>query len=263
VTTINRLLLLLLVLSFIGTANATTWWVDDSGGKDFTTIQDAVNAASSGDDICVYHGTYNEFVTVSKPSLTIRGIESGVDVVGPGASDQPVFDITADWVNVSHMRLRSSEYGPAMQLTNADNCEIVDVDAIQSYYGIKVDSSTHNLFNLCSVSDVTYYGICLTSGSSANAVKVNSLTECGRDGIFVTSSNDNIIYDNTCNGNSDHGIHLEYADNTTVEDKSLQMNVQSTTTSYKVIILAAIYTMQKTTHFRIIGCMKTRIPVYM
>ncbi len=41
--------ILLVLLCAIGTATAKTWYVDDSGGADFTKIQDAVNAAADGE----------------------------------------------------------------------------------------------------------------------------------------------------------------------------------------------------------------------
>jgi PKD repeat protein len=46
-----------------------TWYVDDSGGADFSQIQDAVTAAKAGDTIIVKDGTYTENITVDK-SLT-------------------------------------------------------------------------------------------------------------------------------------------------------------------------------------------------
>ena len=42
-----------------GIASADIWTVDDDGPADFTTIQDAVNAASDGDEIHVHPGTYS------------------------------------------------------------------------------------------------------------------------------------------------------------------------------------------------------------
>ncbi len=47
-------------------AGPKTWYVDDSGGADFTTIQAAVNAATDGDTIIVRDGTYPENVVVGK-----------------------------------------------------------------------------------------------------------------------------------------------------------------------------------------------------
>ena len=42
------LIAMILVLSLVGTASATTWSVDGSGGADFIRIQDAINNASTG-----------------------------------------------------------------------------------------------------------------------------------------------------------------------------------------------------------------------
>jgi hypothetical protein len=44
-------------------------------GKQFETIQDAVNAAKDGDVIEVYPGTYTESVCVTTKTLTIRGTD--------------------------------------------------------------------------------------------------------------------------------------------------------------------------------------------
>jgi len=62
---------LLLFCVFVGTASAKTWYVDDSGGADFTKIRDAVSAAGDGDTIIVRDGWYYETIVVNK-SLTIR-----------------------------------------------------------------------------------------------------------------------------------------------------------------------------------------------
>ena len=64
---------MILVLSFVGTASARTWSVDDDGGANFTVIQDAINNASAGDTILVYSGVYYENVVVDK-SVTVKGI---------------------------------------------------------------------------------------------------------------------------------------------------------------------------------------------
>ena len=64
---------LVLVLSLVGVVSAATWTVDDSGGADYTTIQAAISAASSGDTINVAAGTYVEKLNLLGKSLTIIG----------------------------------------------------------------------------------------------------------------------------------------------------------------------------------------------
>ncbi|MDY6965202.1 MAG: hypothetical protein SVM80_04425 [Halobacteriota archaeon] len=57
-----ELFVLLLIMSMFGgvvpVAAATTWYVDDSGGANFTNIQWAVDNATAGDTIFVRDGTY-------------------------------------------------------------------------------------------------------------------------------------------------------------------------------------------------------------
>ncbi|MHC1611145.1 MAG: hypothetical protein ACXQTW_06070 [Candidatus Methanospirareceae archaeon] len=67
-----------------GVASATTWRVDDDlvqrPDANFTSIQDAVDAASPGDTIIVYPGTYTENVDVNKDHLSIKS-EGGADAM--------------------------------------------------------------------------------------------------------------------------------------------------------------------------------------
>jgi hypothetical protein len=54
----NNLVTCLVVSVMSGAAFATTWTVDDDGKADFDNIQEAVDAASDGDEILVMPGTY-------------------------------------------------------------------------------------------------------------------------------------------------------------------------------------------------------------
>ncbi len=86
----RRILLILFVLIcmvLIGPAEAKTWYVDDSGGADFTNIQTAVNSASSGDTIYVYAGGYLGFI-INKPYLTIIGESADLVTVAPNTAGQ-------------------------------------------------------------------------------------------------------------------------------------------------------------------------------
>lgn len=69
----RKILIFLLVLTLLcGSASAATLTVDDSGGKQYKTIQSAVNAAKSGDTIYVHAGTYPETVKIDRPDMLLN-----------------------------------------------------------------------------------------------------------------------------------------------------------------------------------------------
>ena len=65
----------LLIFASSIAVSATTICVPD----DYSTIQEAINAASSGDTVVVRDGTYTENVIVDKDHLTVRS-ENGARV---------------------------------------------------------------------------------------------------------------------------------------------------------------------------------------
>ncbi|MBD3336284.1 MAG: hypothetical protein GF355_12280 [Candidatus Eisenbacteria bacterium] len=83
------ILLLVGLGSLTGTASSETYIVDQSGGGDFLTIQDAIDVAQDLDEILVRSGTYVENIDYSGKDLWIHS-ESGPDATiidgsaGPG-----------------------------------------------------------------------------------------------------------------------------------------------------------------------------------
>ena len=82
------ILLGLLCIALPASAAGNIWYVAPPGGEietDFTTIQGAVDAASSGDTVVVFSGTYSCF-RVSKPYLTFQIIENDGPVIIDGST---------------------------------------------------------------------------------------------------------------------------------------------------------------------------------
>lgn len=77
--------------AFSGTATAShggdTIVVDDDGGGDFQTIQEALDHAGDGDTIAVREGEYDEAIRVSTPNLTVEAVEEDV-AIDPQTAEQ-------------------------------------------------------------------------------------------------------------------------------------------------------------------------------
>ena len=139
--------------------------VDDSGGADYTNIQDAVENARNGSTIKVLSGTYNEHVRIAKP-LKLIGASRNITIIDGGGTGECVH-VTADNVEISGFTIKNSSYG--LYLESSNNC-ILDNNLICSC-GIHLFSSNNNEI-------------------SNNEIVENDM------GVSLYNSNSNLIYHN-------------------------------------------------------------------
>jgi hypothetical protein len=83
---------------------ATTWTVGTGDGFDFSNIQDAIDAAASGDTIEIAAGTYNETVTL-KSDITLLGV--GVDEAAVVINGSMVVPATLANVEVGNLTVHN------------------------------------------------------------------------------------------------------------------------------------------------------------
>jgi parallel beta-helix repeat protein len=167
-----------------------TWYVDDSGGADFTTIQAAVDAANAGDTIIVRNGTYTENVDVDK-SLTIKS-ENGSAVVTVMAAvpTAPVFDVNADGVTIDGFAVSgpTNEHVAGIELVDVNSCTIVNTDC----------------------SGGCYNGIHLGGAATNNTVTRNYCHNNTRRGISLRdTATGNFVTENTCENNADDELCIK------------------------------------------------------
>ena len=202
----------ILLLCFVGTASAKTWYVDDDGGANFTRIQDAITAAREGDTIVVRDGTYTENINVNK-SLTIQS-ENGSDltIVQAASSGHHVFEVTVDYVNISGFTVEGAtdHWTAGIYLYSAGYSNISNNNCSNNYEGISLYESNHNIIsnNNCSLN--YYNSICLWF-SNNNSISNNSCST-SHSGIFLGYSNNNSILNNNFSNNDD-GIELSRSNN--------------------------------------------------
>ncbi|MFQ5621593.1 MAG: nitrous oxide reductase family maturation protein NosD [Candidatus Nanoarchaeia archaeon] len=198
-------------------AEPTTWIVDDDGPADFSTIQEAINAASSGDTIYVHNGTYYEHVIINKSNLTLIGEEQSSTIID-GEGTGIVVRIQSDYVTLSHFTIRNSskaDWGYAgIFLYYRRHSTIVENTIELCGSGIIAGYSHANDIRRNKIVNFTYGGIILYY-STFNTIEANYVTSNvtfpakGQLGIHLDfEANNNIIANNTV-VSSQFGIELE------------------------------------------------------
>ena len=144
--------------------NESGWWCD--GGvfnASETPIQAAVDAATAEDTIYVWNGSYTENVNVYK-QLTLVG--DGADVVTVTAVDSGdhVFEVTADYVNISGFTVTGAQWQMGIFPSGiylgsgTDHCNISNNNASNNCYAIHLHNSNSNILFNNAISN-NYYGI--------------------------------------------------------------------------------------------------------
>ena len=208
-------------------SRAATLHVGGGGPGSYTSIQEAINNATSGDTVFIHGGTYAENVVVNRTIDLIGEDRETTHVLGTGTGRG--IKVTADWVNISGLRVSggslavglelwgarnctisashfSAGYGGAISLIGAHGNSITDSTATWSSHGIFLDSSNHNMISGNDLSFNDNEGIWLLS-SSFNNVEDNAVSTNGADGILLDDSDLNDVTGNNVTYNED-GITL-------------------------------------------------------
>ena len=152
------------------------------------TIQSKIDAAKPRDTIIIEDGIYNENVKVNK-QLTVQS-KNGPDktIVQAATSEEPVFNVTADHVDISGFTVKGADTG--IYLYNADYCNISNNNcSSKDVYGIDLlYSNNSSIFNnTCSNNN---FGIYLKN-SSNNLIKNNNVSNNSRVITIDNTTNDN------------------------------------------------------------------------
>ncbi|MEA1945424.1 MAG: NosD domain-containing protein, partial [Euryarchaeota archaeon] len=193
-----------------GVYGETTITVDDSGGADYTSIQEAVYNANDGDTILVHAGTYTENVDVKK-QLTIKSESGNPDdtIVHAANPNDHVFYVTADNVTISDFRVTGAngigKHG--IHLEGVVECAVINNIVSNNWCGIYLLDSRKNTLRDNTVKSNNNYGIFLVK-SGNNNMNNNTVNSNNRYGIALDTSDNNNLSDNTVHSNDEHGIAL-------------------------------------------------------
>jgi MYXO-CTERM domain-containing protein len=166
----------LIALLMVPSSLAATITVNADGSGDYSSVQSAVDAASSGDTIQVASGTYVENVSVSTKTLYIEGSGVGATVIeGDGSST--VLSVQGAGLNLAHLTLSGGTQGLALSgvLGSISTVEIRDNEGADFGGGIGIsNSSDMNISNLTIEGNGAGNGGGLHLDSSSTA----ELTDC-------------------------------------------------------------------------------------
>ena len=188
---------------------------------DYSTIQEAINAAASGSIILVSSGVYCENLVIDK-DLTLIG-EDRLSTIIDGNRAGTVVHIKADRVVVNGFTVRNGTEG--MYIDHSNDCVISNNIITSNWYsGIFLNRSSSNIIydNLISMNGasppsggiVVGVGIEL-SYSNDNVINDNRLIRNIACGISFYYSNDNLIVNNTIEASTSN-IQLIDAQNNTI-----------------------------------------------
>jgi len=232
------------------TSEPTLWIVDDDGPADFTTIQEAINAANDGDTIEVRAGIYYEHLDLNK-SITLVGQSKNSTKID-GSVNGTVVTITRDNVKVTGFTIQNSGSAPekGVYLDNVNHCNITGNTIANNSFAFRVWNSCNNntisrnnitdnlagLYLMGSSNNITgnhivnnQWGISLYSSSTDNIISNNNIANEGGAGVsFYASSTNNTIVNNNITSHYT-GIYIDQSTNNRLYHNNIFNNIKQVT----------------------------------
>lgn len=175
--------------------------VSMDGNGDYSTIQQAINNASSGDTIKVKSGYYSENVVVNKSLSLIGEKEQSFPTIDAGGTGSAIF-IISDNCTIKYFNITGS----------GD-----DFSSGASDSGILVKSNNNNITN-----NIVYsnnYGIYVFE-NDYNHITNNRISD-NKIGIYSLYANNNFLDSNQLKSNDEYGIFISNSNKTTVTNSTI------------------------------------------
>ncbi|MHA2277477.1 MAG: NosD domain-containing protein, partial [Candidatus Kariarchaeaceae archaeon] len=166
---LSIIILVLLLLNLQG-VHATDITVCGSG-CDNSSIQDAIDAATGGDNIIVGDGTYNENIDITKSVNVQSANGSAVTTINANVSTDHVIHITVNDVNITGFTVSGAGIGKSgVYFDVSDNCNISNNKITSNYEGLAFFKSNNNLITRNNVSSNDIRGLRTVFNSNNNNI---------------------------------------------------------------------------------------------
>lgn len=217
--------------------------VDDDGGADYTSIQDAIDHASDGDTIWVRDGSYNEQLTVDK-SVRILA-DDGAHPIIYSTTWVPSITVTAPNVTISGFKIYGNS-GPSagatiLASTNSDKLKITNNT-------FKVIAGETGNISLMVTSGVRWV---IFDSNSINDYKVGVYLEDGSNASIMRNSYSNVdhrVYhaahifgDNNFYGYIQEAIDIAKSEETTIIDVMPGVYYENLIVNKSIILRGAMF----------------------
>jgi parallel beta-helix repeat protein len=187
-----------------------TIYVDDNGGKDYTSIQAAIDNATNGDTVYIYSGTYHENIVINK-TINLIGEEKNTTIID-GSDYRDILYISADHVKISGFTIQNSKvFDDGLYFSNCSKNTIFGNSISNNDRGIYFSHSCNNTIYDNTISN-NWAGISFNDDSSSNTVYGNTISSNDNDGIDVSYSDNNTIFGNIITNNK-NGIYFSHSSN--------------------------------------------------
>jgi parallel beta-helix repeat protein len=183
-------------------------YVSKTESGNFTSIQEGIDAADSGDTVYVYNGTYNENIVIDK-SLVLLGEDKNITIID-GRSAGNTIKVNANFVTIRGLTIQKSGLiYPNSGINLSSNNNIIEGNLItDNFYGITLYFSSGNIIRNNTIQDDDHCGIYLSS-SSNNTINNNTIRNNVFNGIGgYYSSDNNLIFGNNFINNRYCGVNI-------------------------------------------------------
>jgi parallel beta-helix repeat protein len=203
----------------------TTLYVGGVGPGNYTNIQDAIENATSGDTVFVYHGFYAENIFIGK-SITVRGENDSTTIID-GDRLGTVVTITASNVIIQGFTIQHSKNGihyAGIDISTASNVLVME-NILRDNEGLGISirgpGTLHTQINANIILNNSY-GLYLEDSPQVN-ITGNTIMGNGEAAYLVRVSVSHVS-NNLMSGNSGLGLHLEGAFSVTVSGNTFGDN---------------------------------------
>ena len=196
-------------------------YVGGNGPNNYTSIQDAIDDAMSGDTIFVYDDSspYYEGINVDK-SIALIGENRNTTIID-GNGSWVVINITADGVTIENFTIQNGEYGGIYIYSNY-NCISHNIITNNGWDGVYLEHSYNNRILWNSIASIDGWAIDIYY--SHNNVIASNFIDLNERGISFMNASYNKISNNTISNHEIEGITIWIGHDNIIKNNNFSNN---------------------------------------